>query len=42
VGISWLKWHLMNDEGPDAKGLFVGPDCGICKSEWVIKKKNID
>lgn len=42
VGIAWLKWHLMGDESPTAKGLFVGANCGLCNTEWDIKKNNLD
>jgi hypothetical protein len=42
AGIGWLKWQLMGDESADAKGLFVGANCGLCNTKWVIKKKNLD
>lgn len=28
VGVAWARWHLMGDD--DARGWFVGADCGLC------------
>jgi hypothetical protein len=42
VGAAWLRWQLLHDESADAKGMFVGADCGLCKTMWVIEKKNMD
>jgi hypothetical protein len=42
VGAAWIRWQLLHDEGPDAKGMFAGADCGLCKTKWVIEKKNMD
>jgi hypothetical protein len=42
VGVAFLKWQLFNDDGPEGKGMFVGADCGLCNTDWVIKKKNLD
>jgi hypothetical protein len=42
VGVGWLKWQLMNDETDKGKLMFVGADCGLCKTKWVIKKKNME
>jgi hypothetical protein len=42
VGVAWLRWQLFNDDGPEGGGMFVGPGCGLCNTDWVIEKKNID
>lgn len=37
----WVRWQLMGDTV--ASGMFVGPDCTLCKdSFWEIQKKNMD
>jgi hypothetical protein len=41
VGAAWLRWQLLHDDGPEGKGMFVGADCGLCKTDWVILKKNM-
>jgi hypothetical protein len=42
VGLGWLNWQLKGDD--NAKKMFVGPDCELCKppSMWVVKKKMLD
>jgi hypothetical protein len=30
LAVAWWKWQLKAD--PEAKKMFVGPDCGLCKS----------
>lgn len=40
VGAHWLKWHLKGD--PVSKAQFVGPDCGLCDTEWDVLRKNLD
>jgi dienelactone hydrolase len=42
VGAAWLRWQLLHEDGPEGKGMFSGADCGLCKTEWVIEKKNMD
>lgn len=42
VAVGWLKWHLLSDETETGKLMFAGKDCGLCNSEWMIKKKMID
>jgi dienelactone hydrolase len=42
VGAAWLKWQLLGETGPKGAGMFVGPNCGLCNTEWVIKKKNME
>ncbi|MFI0351668.1 alpha/beta hydrolase [Actinomadura sp. 9N407] len=39
VGSAWLKWRLKGDL--TAKSLFVGPDCGLCDTEWDVMQKNL-
>lgn len=41
VGVAWLKYQLMNDKGPDGAQMFEGPNCGLCSTDWTIKKKNL-
>jgi hypothetical protein len=43
IGIAWLKWQLYGDTTAAAGGMFMGPDCGLCKNAmWTVKKKNMD
>lgn len=42
VGVAWLKWQLMGETGPDGAGMFVGNNCGLCNTDWTIKKKNME
>ena len=39
VGGHWLKWHLKGDQASRAQ--FVGPDCGLCGTEWDVMRKNL-
>jgi Chlorophyllase len=32
VGIAWLNWQLYGETSRNAKGQFVGTDCGLCKN----------
>jgi hypothetical protein len=42
VGIGWLKWQLYGDTTANGQGMFVGPDCGLCKGTmWTVQKKNL-
>lgn len=41
VGVAWLKWQLLEDQGPNGKEMFEGSACGLCNTDWVIKKKNM-
>jgi hypothetical protein len=40
AGVGWLRWHLLNDQGPTGKGMFIGDSCGICGPEWTMMWKN--
>lgn len=42
VAVAWLKCRLMGDKGPHGAQMFEGDDCGLCNTEWIIKKKNMD
>lgn len=42
VGVAWLRWQLMDDQGPTGKQMFAGANCGICRAPWVIRQKNIN
>jgi hypothetical protein len=39
VGSAWIKWQLKGDAA--AKALFVGPNCGLCNTEWDVMQKNL-
>ena len=40
LGVAWLRWWLLDDEGARGKGYFVGPSCGVCgDSSWDIMWK---
>ncbi|GAA3755554.1 alpha/beta hydrolase [Salinactinospora qingdaonensis] len=39
VGTDWLKWQLKGDQ--TAKQQFVGPNCGLCSTEWDVRQKNL-
>ncbi|TDQ53470.1 poly(ethylene terephthalate) hydrolase family protein [Actinorugispora endophytica] len=39
VGVAWLKWRLKDDA--DAAREFTGPDCGLCGSDWEVRRKNL-
>jgi hypothetical protein len=40
---AWLAWQLKGDEGATTgKGMFWGKDCGLCNTDWVIQKKNME
>ncbi|MDD9943756.1 MAG: hypothetical protein OXU20_22130 [Myxococcales bacterium] len=41
VGVHWLRWHLFDDPGPEGEQMFVGSDCGLCGTDWEIRKKNM-
>ena len=41
VGVAWLKWRLLDDQGAGA--LFAGADCGLCADRrWQVIKKQMD
>lgn len=39
VGGHWLKWKLKGDQASRAQ--FVGPNCGLCTTEWDVQQKNL-
>ncbi|MFI7544759.1 cellulose binding domain-containing protein [Actinoplanes sp. NPDC049599] len=39
VAVLYLKWRLKGDTGAGAN--FVGPDCGLCRSQWTVQQKNL-
>ncbi|WP_024873782.1 alpha/beta hydrolase [Saccharomonospora piscinae] len=39
VGSQWLKWQLKGDAA--ARAEFVGPNCGLCSTEWDVRQKNL-
>jgi hypothetical protein len=41
VGVAWLKWQLLEDQGPNGREMFEGSACGLCNTDWIIKKKNM-
>ncbi len=40
VGVAWLNWHLKGDQGATGRGMFLGTNCGICRTNWTIESKN--
>jgi hypothetical protein len=42
LNLSWLNWHLKDDQTVTGKGYFVGDGCTLCKdSGWEVASKNI-
>ncbi|MEU8331964.1 cellulose binding domain-containing protein [Micromonospora sp. NPDC048839] len=39
VAVLYLKWRLKGDT--TAGAAFVGPDCGLCRSQWSVQQKNL-
>ncbi|GIE28664.1 hypothetical protein Ait01nite_017090 [Actinoplanes italicus] len=39
VAVLYLKWRLKGDT--TAGSQFVGPDCGLCRSQWQVQQKNL-
>ncbi|MET8043743.1 cellulose binding domain-containing protein [Micromonospora sp. NPDC005215] len=39
VAVLYLKWRLKGDT--TAGGNFVGPNCGLCRSQWTVQQKNL-
>jgi hypothetical protein len=39
AGVAWINWHLLGDEGPTGKGMFIGDNCGLCDSKWNLMWK---
>lgn len=39
VGGHWLKWQLKGDQA--SKAQFVGPNCGLCATEWDVLRTNL-
>ena len=38
---AWLDWQLKGND--DAKSIFAGPDCGLCKNpQWWYEAKNVN
>lgn len=42
VGTAWLKWQLLGDTSASGEGMFVGSNCGLCNSQWQVRKKNME
>ena len=43
VGIAWLKWQLYGEMSDATSGMFLGPDCGLCKKPmWTVEKKMME
>ena len=42
VGVAWLKYQLMEENGPDSAQMFEGENCGLCGTEWIVQKKNME
>lgn len=41
VGVAWLKYQLLGDQGPNGAQMFEGTNCGLCNSDWIIEKLNM-
>lgn len=39
VAVLYLKWRLKGDIAAGAN--FVGPDCGLCHTQWQVQQKNL-
>ncbi|WNV86241.1 alpha/beta hydrolase [Umezawaea sp. Da 62-37] len=39
VGGHWLKWQLKGD--PASKAQFVGTGCGLCATDWDVRRKDL-
>ncbi|MBQ1055156.1 cellulose binding domain-containing protein [Micromonospora sp. C32] len=39
VAVLYLKWRLKGDVSAGAN--FVGPDCGLCRTQWTVQQKNL-
>jgi len=40
AGVAWARWHLLDDQGPIGKGMFIGDDCGLCSGmKWSFRWK---
>lgn len=39
VTTAWLNWLLKDDESASGRGMFFGPNCGICNTNWTIEHK---
>jgi cellulase/cellobiase CelA1 len=39
VAVLYLKWRLKGDTGAGAA--FVGPNCGLCSSQWSVQQKTL-
>ncbi|WP_174533122.1 cellulose binding domain-containing protein [Micromonospora chalcea] len=39
VAVLYLKWRLKGDLSAGAN--FVGPDCGLCRTQWTVQQKNL-
>lgn len=41
VAVAWLKYQLLEDQGPAGAQMFEGANCGLCRTDWVIQKTNM-
>ncbi len=41
VAVAWLKYQLLEDQGPEGAQMFEGANCGLCNTDWVIQKTNM-
>jgi hypothetical protein len=40
--IAWFGWWLKDDLSSSGKGMFVGPNCGLCNTYWDIQSKMLE
>jgi hypothetical protein len=42
VAVAWIKWQLLGDESPTAKGMFVGERCTLCMdTNWKVQQRGL-
>lgn len=39
VSVGWLNWMLKDDLTTSGKGMFIGNNCRLCRSPWIMKNK---
>jgi len=43
VAVAWIKWQLLKNESPAAKGMFVGERCALCvNAGWKVQRRGLE
>jgi dienelactone hydrolase len=43
VGVAWLRWQLLDDEGASGKGFFTGDNCVVCSNDkWISNSRSLN